>query len=212
MKNSRFFFRLSDGKFKDQHGEANLKTFAIMLTTKILKTTEELNRFITMQLENGGAEVTLDYLQQAEVRVTYRKSNPDIWMGGYVISIHQKRYLDVLPQDTRQAIEDKYLPPNKTAEISCIWKNRAPHQKPQGFEVAQLYWFALQDGMLTGRPILLGGTAHEKIRRIQMIVFRHLAFSGEVNFYGTSHHVWIYYCTRLEVLPGFVNYVRMFLF
>lgn len=178
-----------------------------MLASKLLKTTEELNRFITLQRTNGGAEVNLEYLQQAHVKILYRNSKPDTWLGGYVVSIEQKRYLDVLPQKTRQLIEKKYLPPQKTVEISCIWKTRDLQHQFKSLEVAQLYWYALKEGMQTGRPILIGGTAHEKIRRIQMTVFSHLAFSGEVNFYGKSQHVWIYYCTQREVIPRFFYYL-----
>jgi hypothetical protein len=181
----------------------------MFLLLKKLTTVAELECFAATQILNQGTATPLDYLRQASVYVVYRPTAPDIWMGGFVVSTDYKRYFEVLTPEQSQKIDAEQIAFNQTAEITCIWKNRSSAMPVS--EVAHLYFYALREGFRTKKRFIVAGTANEKIRRIQMIVFRRLLFSGSVNFYGDSHHVWIYYCKRWELFPGFLRYINTFL-
>lgn len=181
-----------------------------MLSLKKLTKNEELEHFIETSTQNRISPAPMSYLDHAAVYTVSRPETLADWIGGFVLNTSEhKRYLEVLSEDVRQRIERDFLPPEQTAEITCIWKSLSANVSP--VEVTQLYFHALKEGYRSGKRYILAGTANEKIKKIQMIAFHRLVFEGEVDFYGESHRVWIYYCKREELLLGFVRYLLLYL-
>lgn len=181
-----------------------------MLSLKKLTKNEELEHFIETSSQNRISPAPIAYLDQAAVYTLSRSETLANWIGGFVLNTSEhKRYLEVLTEEVRQRIERDFLPPEQTAEITCIWKNLSADVSPA--EVTQLYFHALKEGYRCGKRYILAGTANEKIKNIQMIAFHRLVFEGEVDFYGESHRVWIYYCKREELLLGFMRYLVVYM-
>ncbi|WP_373515325.1 hypothetical protein [Persicitalea sp.] len=179
-----------------------------MLSLKKLTENEEINQFVSVRAQNLGAPVSMEYLAQASIYAVHRHATPDLWLGGFVVSAERKRYLEVVPACELQRLESEMIPPNETVEISCIWKNT--FNEPSAGEIAQMYLHALMEAFRSGKEYILGGTIDERIRRIQMTVFRNLLYHGNVDLQDESHQAWLYYCRREEVFEGFMRYTRIF--
>lgn len=174
-----------------------------MLQVRTLTTEAELEQFSRLYGQKSqGIPANVNFLHHGVTRVFTNPDNPDHWIAGYVINDRPAyRYLTVLEGvDTQALLTQHGINSADIVEIGAIWMDlRALGQKGRWL----VYQYMMGDAYATGKSIVLGGTAHARIRDFQMQVTKYPLFEGDVQLGDKVQHIWEYYARRDELWADF---------
>lgn len=176
-----------------------------MLQVRTLTTETELEQFSRLyQQKSQGIPANVNFLHHGITRVFTPSGHPDQWVAGYVINDRPAyRYLTVLEGINTQALLAEHsINPTDIVEIGAIWMDlRALGQKGRWL----VYQFMMGDAYATEKSIVLGGTAHARIRDFQMQVTKYPLFEGDIRLGDKVQHIWEYYARRDELWTDFFH-------
>lgn len=154
-------------------------TLTSMLASRTLSTADERQQFATRYQQHArGIPLELDYLNRSAVRVFFKKSDPDHWVGGYVLNLTVPlRYLDFLGASRQAHLLAPYgMRLDDFVEISGAWLDK-PYINL--LERAQFYTAMMLEAYRTQRPGVLAGSFNEKSQALQRRVMPHVLFDAE---------------------------------
>lgn len=150
-----------------------------MIASRILSTVDECQRFATLYQHHAhGIPLEIEYLRRSTVRVFFDETQPDSWLGGYVLNLTVPlRYLDFLGASRQASLLAPYdMRLDDFVEISGAWLD-----KPRIglLDRARFYTAMMLEAYRTQRPGVLAGSFHEKNQALQRQVMPHVLFDAE---------------------------------
>lgn len=174
-----------------------------MLNVRTLHEEIDFERFSELYRQKSqGIPADVDFLRHGTTYIVTYPDQPDRWVAGYVINDQPGyRYLTVLEGVNTQALLAQHaIQETEIVEIGAIWMDiRALGQKGRWL----VYQYMMGDAYATEKNIVLGGTAHARIRDFQMQVTKYPFFEGDIRLGDQVHHIWEYYARRDELWADF---------
>ena len=183
-----------------------------MFKTKQLTEPADLAWFSTAyQTASKGVSIDPAYLLRArQVVVVYRTSQPNTYLGGYIINDEPPHRYFIAPgaEARDRALAPLHLNEGDLVEIGAIWFSR---YKSPSREFHRLLFFAamLRDALQTRRPFILGGSFVRQIQLFQRKVLPSLIyedrvtvgnFTGSLQLYvGSRRGIWLRFAQTLLV-------------
>lgn len=180
-----------------------------MLSTKIIKTAQEIDQFSSLYFKESRGHKPVDstYLRQCHlVRVFYRADTPNEWLGGYVINTNAPyRYFVVLDEDLKNKLLLEHgITEDDISEVTCICiKSRQMSQ----IERMQIYFTSMVDAFAAGKSYIFGGSTEPKIVALQQQIMPHDFHSGTTYVGDEFTDYWIYYTGRIESVFTMLRFI-----
>lgn len=157
---------------------------------------ESLESFSQRFSEEGGVQVSLEYLSQAHV-IGFKNKFDNRLLAGFVVNCKPPlRYFQLIPIGERSELKIKNFREEDFCEITCIWMDR--QFRLNKWEKFIVYFRCLIDASLTTQKFVLGGTNNLKILKIQQKILPNILWHG--NKAGATYKVWVYYGHRSLLL------------
>jgi hypothetical protein len=174
------------------------------------KTVELANLYKSTFEKRGDVIVETEYVLECDSFLFFKG---DRLIGGCILNSGDKmplRYLEVYKnkEDKILSLETEGIKESEILEMTCIFLNPESH-----FERIAFYTFIFYKtrslARAWGKKVILGGSIHTKVQKIQMRLMRHVLLRSNVNeTLAMDKHkncvVMVYYCKSSEFLSGVI--------
>jgi hypothetical protein len=154
--------------------------------------------------KRGDVSVERDYILECDSFLFFRGER---LVGGCILNNGSKkpfRYLEVYrnAEDKNLSLETEGINESDILEMTCIFLNPESHYERIAFYTL-IFYKTRSLARAWGKKIILGGSIHTKVQKIQMRLMRHVLLRSTVNeSLAMDNHkncvVMVYYCKYSE--------------